>query len=322
MTLHPFISIIIPTKNNEDTIENCMESLVGLEYPKDRYELIIVDGHSSDGTVAIAERYGAKIVYEEGGTRAAACNVGLSHVQGDYVAFTDADCIVDTMWLASALKYFEDAAVAGVGGPNIVPDDVVPFGKAIDFVLSHTIFSAGATYAKRLGVPMEVDSIGGCNSIYQTEVLREVFPIDEIPTAEDALLNHRIRLRGLRLIDAPDVVVWHYRHWDTPKLFFRRMIAYARGRVQAGRVYREMVKPMHKLAGFSLPVVCLAMVVLFFIGNPIFIAVVGMGLFILLFFSVKCLYDTKSPDVALWVPLVILIEWIGWSIGYMRETFT
>ncbi len=100
------------------------------------------------------------------------------------------------------------------------------------------------------------------------------------------------------------------------------MIAYARGRVQAGRIYREMVKPMHKLAGFSLPVVCLAMVVLFFIGNPIFIAVVGMGLFILLFFSVKCLYDTKSPDVALWVPLVILIEWIGWSIGYMRETFT
>ena len=322
MTLHPFISIIIPTKNNEDTIENCMESLVGLEYPKDRYGIIIVDGHSRDGTVAIAERYGAKIFYEEGGTRAAACNVGLSHVCGDYVAFTDADCIVDKMWLASALKYFEEAAVAGVGGPNIVPDDVVSFGKAIDFVLSHTIFSAGATYAKRLGVPMEVESIGGCNSIYQTEVLRDVFPIDEIPTAEDALLNHRIRLRGLRLIDAPDVVVWHYRHWDTPKLFFRRMIAYSSGRVQAGRIYREMVKPMHKLVGFSLPVVILAVVMLLFIDKSVFLAVVGAGLFILLFFLVKCLYEVKSPDVALWVPIVILIEWIGWSIGYMRETFT
>ncbi len=321
MTPYPAISIIIPTKNNVDTIENCMKSLVGLEYPKDRCEIIIVDGHSRDGTVATVERYGAKIFYEEGGSRAAACNVGLSHVRGDYVAFTDADCIVDKMWLANALKYFEEGGVAGVGGPNIIPDDVVSFGKAIDFVLSHTIFSAGATYAKRLGVPMDVESIGGCNSIYQTEVLREVFPIDEIPTAEDALLNHRIRLRGLRLIDAPDVVVWHYRHWDTPKLFFRRMIAYSRGRVQAGRIYREMVKPMHKLAGFSLPVVVLAMVVLFFIDKSIFLAIVGMGLFILLFFLVKCLYETKLPNVAILVPVVILIEWIGWSIGYVKETF-
>jgi len=105
-------------------------------------------------------------------------------------------------------------------------------------------------------------------------------------------------------------------------LFFRRMIAYSRGRVQAGRIYSEIVKPMHKLAGFSLPVVVLAMIVLFFIDKSIFLAVVGMGLFLLLFFSVKCLYETKSLNVALRVPLVIMIEWIGWSIGYMGETFT
>lgn len=92
--------------------------------------------------------------------------------------------------------------------------------------------------------------------------------------------------------------------------------------MQAGRIYSEMVKPMHKLAGFSLPVVCLAMIMLFFIDRSIFLAVVGMGLFLLLFFLVKCLYETRSLNVAILVPVVILIEWIGWSIGYMRETFT
>ena len=92
--------------------------------------------------------------------------------------------------------------------------------------------------------------------------------------------------------------------------------------MQAGRIYSEMVKPMHKLVGFSLPVVVLAMAILFFLYKSIFLVVVGMGLFILIFFSVKCLYDTKSTDVALRVPLVILIEWIGWSIGYLKETFT
>ncbi len=321
MIRYPFFSIIIPTKNNGEVIEDCMESLIDLDYPEECYEIIIVDGHSTDRTVEIARKYGAKIFYEEGGTRASACNVGIMQVHGDYVAFTDADCVADRRWLKNALKYFDDVVVAGVGGPNIVPDDVPPLGKAIDFVIAHSIFSAGATYAKRLGIPSEVESIGGCNSIYRTKILKEVFPIDEITTAEDALLNYRVRMNGLRLIDVPDVLVWHYRHWNTPELFFKRMIAYARGRVQAGRIYRELVKPSHRLAGFSLPVAFLMVVMLYFIDRSILLLVLVTGICFLMFFLIKCLYETRSLDVALRVPAVIIIEWLGWSIGYMEETF-
>jgi glycosyltransferase involved in cell wall biosynthesis len=321
ITMYPFVSITIPTKNNEDVIGGCMESLINLEYPKESYEIIIVDGHSTDKTVEIATKYGVKVFYEEGGSRASACNVGIMHVRGDYVAFTDADCIVDKRWLKNSLKYFSDEKIAGVGGPNIVPEDVVPFGKAIDFVISHSIFSAGATYAKKLGTPSEVASIGGCNSIYRTKILKQVFPIDEITTAEDDLLNYRIRMMGFKLIDAPDVFVWHYRHWDNPKSFLKRIIAYSKGRVQAGRLYKEMVKPLHKLAGFSLPVTLFTMIILYFTNRSIFLSILGMGVFFLIFFSIKCFYNTRSLNVALLVPVVIAIEWVGWSMGYMKETF-
>jgi len=317
---YPFVSIIIPTKNNENTIENCMKSLINLDYPEECYEIIVVDGHSTDKTVEISRKYGAKVFYEEGGTRASACNVGIAQVHGDYVAFTDADCVVDRKWLRNSFKYFNDDYVAGVGGPNIVPDDAVPFCKAIDFVISHSIFSADATYAKKLGTPSEVESIAGCNSIYRTKVLKEVFPIDETTTAEDTLLNHRIRMMGLRLIDAPDIFVWHYRHWDTPELFLKRMISYSKGRVQVGRLYKEMVKPLHKLVGFSLPVIFLMIIILYSINKLIFLSVIGIGISFLIFFSIKCLYETGSLNVSIRVPVVIIIEWIGWSIGYMEET--
>ena len=319
--MYPFVSILIPTKNNEKVIESCMKSLINLDYPKERYEIIIVDGHSTDKTVEIAKKYGAKVFCEEGGSRASACNVGIKYAHGDYVAFTDADCIVDRGWLKNSLKYFNDEEIAGVGGPNIVPDDVVPFGNAIDFVISQSIFSAGATYAKKFEAPSEVAGIGGCNSIYRIKVLKQVFPIDEIITAEDALLNYRIRMLGFKFIDAPDVFVWHYRHWDNPKSFLKRMMAYSKGRVQAGKLYKEMVKPLHKLAGLSLPIVFLMMVVLYFINKLIFLSIIGMGIVFLMFFSVKCFYKIRSLDVALRVPLVIIIEWVGWSMGYMKETF-
>jgi len=52
--LTPAVSIIIPAHNEEATIEKCLASLENLDYPEDKYEVIIVDGHSTDNTVEIA----------------------------------------------------------------------------------------------------------------------------------------------------------------------------------------------------------------------------------------------------------------------------
>ena len=56
------VSIIIPTKNNGDILEKCLASIENLDYPKDGEEIIIVDGHSTDGTVEIAKKYEIKTI--------------------------------------------------------------------------------------------------------------------------------------------------------------------------------------------------------------------------------------------------------------------
>ena len=56
------VSIIIPTKNNGDILEKSLASIKNLDYPKDKIEVIIVDGHSTDDTVEIAKKYGCKVV--------------------------------------------------------------------------------------------------------------------------------------------------------------------------------------------------------------------------------------------------------------------
>ena len=88
-----------------------------MDYPKDKYEVIIVDGYSTDDTVEIAKRYGCKIVYENAGTIGGARNIGVENSTGKYIAFTDSDCIVDKNWLKNLIGQFTDEKIASVGGP-------------------------------------------------------------------------------------------------------------------------------------------------------------------------------------------------------------
>lgn len=313
--MHPFISIVVPTKNGEETMEGCMKSLVNLDYPKDRYEIIVVDGRSTDKTPEIARKYGAWVLIDEGRGRAIALNVGIEKACGDYIAFTDADCSPEKSWLKNLLKYFTSEEVAGVGGPNIVPKETNPFIKAIEFV------SFQSPYAKKFETEGEVEAIAGCNAIYRARILKNFIPLPKVGYFEDTLLNFRIRKAGYKLLSAPDAIVWHYRHYSSPKSFFKQMVLQGEGEVQGVRLEKGLCKILHKLEGFSLPIFLGLTIILHFVSKPALLAIFFLVAFVLFALSIKCLWETKSSATAVYVPLVALIEGVGYSVGYIKEKF-
>jgi glycosyltransferase involved in cell wall biosynthesis len=84
------VSVIIPTKNEEKNIVNCIESIVGQNYERREIEIIVVDNGSTDRTVDLAKRYADKI-YEYGSERSESRNYGVKKASGKYVLFVDAD---------------------------------------------------------------------------------------------------------------------------------------------------------------------------------------------------------------------------------------
>lgn len=313
--IEPLISIIIPVRNEAGLLENCLESIQNLDYPKDRLEVIVADGMSTDKTSEVARKYGANVVLNEKQTVSPGRNLAFKHASGDIIAFTDADCIVDKNWIKKALKYFEDNTVACVGGPNLTPPDEGNFGKAVGFVFNQRLFAAGSIHARELKEIKEVRSIPGCNAVYRKSALEKVMPIDEsLLTCDDTELNQRLIDKGYKLLYTPDVFVWHYRRPD-PKRLFKQMYRYAIGRLQVGKRDRRMINLMHILAGLFLPA---GFILLVF--SPLFFLILFF-LYLTMFFcfSILSFVETKSFQVSVYVPVVISIILLGWSTGFMKE---
>lgn len=321
MTPLPFVSIIIPAKNEEKLLRGCISSLHQLNYPKEKIEIIIVDGLSTDNTAGVALEMGAKVISNVKQTVSPGRNVGFENAKGDLIAFTDADCIVDPNWLSNCIKYFEnDQTVACAGGPNLTPADESNFGKAVGFVFDQPVFAAGSIHARVLDEVKEVSSIPGCNSIYRQSVLAQVMPLDEsMLTGDDTLLNRKILDLGGRLLYTPDVIVFHYRR-PTPRTLWRQFYRYAIGRLQVGKKDKRLLNIAHVCIGLSLPVGLLTVLVLIWSKSFLLLSCLMLFAFLFLFyFSIKGMIIWKSPGVGLQIPLVIMIIMIAWSFGFMRE---
>jgi cellulose synthase/poly-beta-1,6-N-acetylglucosamine synthase-like glycosyltransferase len=317
---YPLISVVIPVKNEAALLSRCLESLMKLDYPKEGLEIIIADGLSTDNTKDVASSFGVKVVANDRQIVVSGRNRGFEVARGDIIAFTDADCIFDARWLRNSIKYFtDDDLVGGVGGVTLAPQDSSSFEKAVDFLFHLAEIFQTTAHRRHSNSAKEVNDIPGCNSLYRKSVLSKVMPVDEnLLTAEDVWMNLCIKNYGYKFILAPDVILWHYRR-SSPKRFLRQIYRFAIGRMQVGRRAPKLFNIFHILAALSLPVLLVAGIFFYFSAAlSLFLKIILAFFIVVLFLSwVK----TKSPLVALNLPLVVVIFIFAWSIGFLKELF-
>lgn len=113
----PLVSIIVPTKNEEMIIEDCLVSLME-QRAKQPYEIIIVDTNSKDKTLEIAARYGARIITEDRPGKSVARQKGAQAARGKILCFTEADCQVPETWIETVVQTFraDSRTLAVTGG--------------------------------------------------------------------------------------------------------------------------------------------------------------------------------------------------------------
>lgn len=111
------ISVVITAYNEEKYLPKCLEAILDQNFPKDNYEIVVVDNNSTDKTAEIAKGYGARVVREEKQGNTFALKKGLEEAEGEIIASTDSDTLVLPGWLLEIDKAFKDEKIVGATGP-------------------------------------------------------------------------------------------------------------------------------------------------------------------------------------------------------------
>ncbi|WP_067052371.1 glycosyltransferase [Methanofollis ethanolicus] len=304
--LHPQkISVVVPVRNGVPKIERCLQAL--LNQTLQPYEIIVVDGHSTDATVEIARKFQTRVVFEDYGTVGGARQVGVEEAGGDYVAFTDADCIPQKDWLENLVREFEDG-IAGVGG-GIKNIGTGLWEESIALALDTFLGSANSVQDRVLPGKRVVRSISGCSSMYRKKDLVTVGGFDvKLSINEDTELNTRMQRLGT-LVYTPDALV-HHNQERTIVEFVRRMHFFGYGR-GINRLWDLQVVP---------PLAAIGILLLAFIAPLASAALVVIYAGIVGAYTIAIFGKVRKADYLLSVPIVYLLEHIAYMFGFWTGT--
>ncbi len=202
VTRYPDVSVVVPVRNGADTIADCVDSLLALDFPSDRFEVLVVENASTDATPAILERYAdrVRLLHEPSLGPSHARNTGIHQARGEVIAFTDADCRVDPSWLTELVPALSGEGVGMAGGPIFATrpcNYVERFGetihdheRAITFCVPPYVITGNCAARKST-----LQAVGGFDPAF----LR----------SQDADLSFRVSSAGHRLVFAGGAIVYH-----------------------------------------------------------------------------------------------------------------
>lgn len=243
-SFEPFVSIIVPVYNRAAEIGECIESLLKLNYPKSRLEIIVIDDASSDGTADVVRGYDVELIVQSRNLgQSAARNSAVRASRGEIVAFIDSDCVADPDWLRELVPYFLQPGTALVGGfvashfKRSKLDRYEDARSALNMGNKKVICN---TYESDFYVPT-------CNMLVRKDAYLSVGGLDEAwRVGEDVDLCWKLKKQGSHLLYVPKGKVRH-KHRNLFFKSFKRRFDYGTSEPALYERHKEVQKrfPIH-----------------------------------------------------------------------------
>jgi glycosyltransferase involved in cell wall biosynthesis len=208
----PFITVICPVYNEEKYIDDCIQSIIRQDYPKDRLEVFFVDGNSSDRTREIVTDYQKQYAFihlldNPEKTTPYAMNIGIKHAKGEYIIRLDGHSAYPDDYFSKLIRYSIDLQADNVGGVIVTkPAKNTSICKAIAIACSHPFGVGNSMF--RIGAKkcMQTDTVPfGC---YKRTVFSQIGLYDEELTRnQDDELNARLINHGGKIFLIPNIVI-------------------------------------------------------------------------------------------------------------------
>lgn len=246
----PEFSIIVPTYNRPERLEQCLQSIAKLDYPRDRFEVVVVDDGSRTSLQPVVDKFRSVLslnfIRQANAGPASARNTGAAAAKGDYLAFTDDDCQPTESWLSALADAVDDCPNALIGGRtiNALPENV--FSSASQLLIDYL-------YNYYNEAKSEPTFFASNNFSVPRETYRQLGGFDTgfpLAAGEDREFCDRWKHHSLPMRYAHAMEI-HHAHKLSLKSFLRQHFNYGRGAfcfhtMRANRVEDSIkVEPLH-----------------------------------------------------------------------------
>lgn len=253
---YPTITVVVPCLNEENTIAGTAQSLLNLEYPKDKIKIILVDDGSTDTTWEVMKQFkdesNIELVHNEknGGGKHVPLNIGLAKAHSEFFACLDADSYVQKDTLIRLLSYFEEHPTCMAVAPSVItipPMRLVERAQNAEYAIS--------VYLKKMaGLVGGIHVLPGPFSMFRRKVFTELGEYRHGYGTEDMEIAFRMQQNYYSIDHCPDAVVYT-KTPNTIKKLYKQRIRWIYGFMQLAIEYRRMIfrKKYGNFALFTLP---------------------------------------------------------------------
>lgn len=225
----PFVSIITVNYNGKKYLRKCLDSIYKLNYPKNKFEIIVVDNCSTDDSINYVRKNfpKVKIFKNDINNYCRANNLGIKVAKGKYIAILNNDTKVDQNWLIELVKVIElDKSIGVVGSKILLPDGRIQNAGHIEFPNFYWSERGFGEEKEKYNKLEGIVSLCGAAVLYRKKSLEDtgLFDEDFVIYMEDVDMSFRLRKSGWKVVFVPNSIVYHTFHGSATEDFSRLYI--------------------------------------------------------------------------------------------------
>ncbi len=321
MKLSPFVSVIIPCYQEKKFIADCLDSILANDYPRNKIEILVIDGGSTDGTMDILAEYNLrypfiKILDNRKQFQTFAINKGIKESCGEIIIRCDAHSMYDKDYISnSVLRLSEDRSVGNVGGVWInAPSNRTKTSLAISYSLECPLCVGPNSYRTGVNKCCFVDTVPF--GAWRREVFEEAGFFDEsLMIAEDFEFNLRLRKLGYKILLDPGIKSYYCPRESFCELF-RMMFRYGYWKNFVNRKhrtvssFRQILPPLFLLYLFALVPLIFA--------SPFFALPLALYFALVVIYGFRIGAEKKSLNLVPFCALTFLLSHTGYGAGFLK----
>lgn len=306
------VSIIIPTHNQKDNLREALFSLQELDYPRHKYEVVVIDDNSSDNTEKVIRQLRSKMKYplvykkltRKNGISAAR-NLGMNLARGRIFLFSDDDCLFEPQWLQLITTPFSSAEVGAVGGPDRSPVTENIIARCIDYIFTSFIGTGGLRGYQKFRLGRYYPK--GYNMAVPRKIISETGTfIENLQPGEDIELGYRIEKAGYKLVYQKEAIVWHKRRHSLKKHIIK-MFQMGYHRIVLGCLHPGLLQIGHFIPFLGLQLLLLFSILAILLDTALYILLSVLLSYFSMILITSIIAGIKVRDLRLALFLIFLL---------------